>query len=59
MISGNPMGTDICPYGGGDDELLTTQHPREPQGDSGVMYAGNTGIVYQGEMWGLMPQCTN
>ena len=26
------MGTDICPYGGRDDELLTTEHPRDPKG---------------------------
>lgn len=32
MISRNPMGTDICPYGGWDDELLTTEHPRDPEG---------------------------
>ena len=26
------MGTDICPYDGCDDELVTTKHPRDPKG---------------------------
>ena len=36
MISWNPLGRDICPYGGRDDELLTTEHPREPNQPRGL-----------------------
>ena len=39
MISRDPLGTDICPYGGGDDELLTTKHPRDPKGTQPLVKA--------------------
>ena len=32
MISWTPLGKDICPYGGRDDELVTTEHPRDTEG---------------------------
>ena len=42
MISWTPLGKDICPYGGRDDELVTTEHPRDTEGSEDIMYAGNT-----------------
>ena len=56
MISRNPMGTDICPYDGCDDELVTTKHPRDPKGTL-VLCMQETlaiGIVYGGECGGTM-----
>ena len=36
MISGNPLGRDICLDGGRHDELLTTEHPRDPTQPRGL-----------------------
>ena len=43
MISRRPLGTNICPYGGRRDELLTTTDPRDWL--VLLIYAADAGIV--------------